>query len=31
VLVGIAANQAMQTGQMVCIEELFPLAEMMQK
>ena len=31
VLVGIAANQAMQTGQMVCIEDLFPLAEMMQK
>lgn len=31
VLVGIAANQAMQTGQMVCIEDLFPLASMMQK
>jgi predicted dehydrogenase len=29
VLVGIAANQAMQTGQMVCIEDLFPLAKMM--
>jgi predicted dehydrogenase len=29
VLVGIAANQAMQTGQMVCIEDLFPLARMM--
>lgn len=29
VRVGIAANQAMQTGQMVCIEDLFPLAEMM--
>jgi predicted dehydrogenase len=25
VLVGIAANQAMQTGRMVCIDELFPL------
>lgn len=25
VLVGIAANQAMQTGQMVCIDDLFPL------
>ncbi len=31
VLVGIAANQAMQSGQMVCIEDLFPLASMMQK
>jgi predicted dehydrogenase len=31
VLVGIAANQAMQMGQMVCIEDLFPLASMMQK
>lgn len=31
VLVGIAANQAMQSGQMVCIEDLFPLAAMMQK
>jgi hypothetical protein len=28
VLVGIAANQSMQTGQMVCIEDLFPLAAM---
>jgi predicted dehydrogenase len=26
VMVGIAANQAMQTGQMVCIDELFPLS-----
>ncbi len=31
VLVGIAANQAMDTGQMVHIEDLFPLAEMMRK
>ncbi len=31
VLVGIAANQAMRTGQMVCIEDLFPLAGMMPK
>ncbi len=31
VLVGIAANQAMATGQMVCIEDLFPLAGMMHK
>jgi predicted dehydrogenase len=31
VLVGIAANQAMQTGQMVCIADLFPLAGMMGK
>ena len=29
VLVGIAANQAMQTGQMVCIDDLFPLSSMM--
>ncbi len=29
VLVGIAANQAMQTGQMVCIDDLFPLPAMM--
>jgi len=28
VLVGIAANQAMHSGQLVCIEELFPLASM---
>lgn len=28
VLVGIAANQSMQTGQIVCIEDLFPLAAM---
>jgi predicted dehydrogenase len=28
VLVGIAANQSMQTGQVVCIEDLFPLAAM---
>ncbi len=31
VLVGIAANQAMQTGRMVCIEDLFPLTGMMSK
>ena len=29
VLVGIAANQAMRTGQMVCIDELFPLSSLM--
>ncbi len=29
VLVGIAANQAMQTGQLVTIDELFPLSSMM--
>lgn len=29
VLVGIAANQAMKSGQMVCIDDLFPLASMM--
>lgn len=29
VLVGIAANQAMQTGQMVCIDDLFPLSSKM--
>lgn len=28
VLVGIAANQAMKTGQMVVVDELFPLSEM---
>ena len=28
VLVGIAANQAMKTGQMVRIDELFPLSEL---
>jgi hypothetical protein len=31
VLVGIAANQAMVTGQMVCIDDLFPLSAMMKK
>jgi hypothetical protein len=31
VLVGIAANQAMQTGKMVSIEDLFPLSKMMEK
>lgn len=31
VLVGIAANQAMQTGQMVCIDNLFPLSAMMNR
>lgn len=31
VLVGIAANQAMKTGQMVCIDDLFPLASMMKQ
>jgi predicted dehydrogenase len=31
VLVGIAANQAMSTGQMVCIDELFPLSSMMNR
>jgi len=31
VLVGIAANQAMCTGQMVCIDNLFPLSSMMSK
>lgn len=31
VLVGIAANQAMLTGQMVCIEDLFPLAPVRKK
>ena len=31
VLVGIAANQAMQTGQMVHINNLFPLSVMMEK
>ncbi|GAB4581088.1 MAG: Gfo/Idh/MocA family oxidoreductase [Anaerolineales bacterium] len=31
VLVGIAANQAMASGQMVCIEDLFPLSSMMGK
>jgi predicted dehydrogenase len=29
VLVGIAANQAMRTGQLVCIDDLFPLSSMM--
>jgi hypothetical protein len=29
--VGIAANRAMATGQMVCIEELFPLSSMLGK
>lgn len=31
VLVGIAANQAMQTGKLVCIDDLFPLSTMMRK
>jgi predicted dehydrogenase len=31
VLVGIAANQAMQTGQMVCIDDLFPLSSKMKR
>ena len=31
VLVGIAGNQAMVTGQMVCIDDLFPLSSMMEK
>jgi predicted dehydrogenase len=31
VLVGIAANQAMQTGQMVSIDDLFPLSSLMEK
>jgi predicted dehydrogenase len=31
VLVGIAANQAMETGKMVSIEDLFPLSKMMEK
>lgn len=31
VLVGIAANKAMSTGQMICIEDLFPLSRMMPK
>jgi hypothetical protein len=31
VLVGIAANQAMHSGRMECIEELFPLASMMDR
>jgi hypothetical protein len=30
-LVGIAANQAMRTGQMVYIDDLFPLSSMMNK
>jgi predicted dehydrogenase len=31
VLVGIAANQAMGTGQLVCIDDLFPLSSVMKK
>jgi predicted dehydrogenase len=31
VLVGIAANQAMRTGQLICIDDLFPLSSMMQR
>jgi predicted dehydrogenase len=31
VLVGISANQAMQTGRMVSIDDLFPLSAMMEK
>jgi predicted dehydrogenase len=31
VLVGIAANQAMDSGCMVCLEDLFPLASMMER
>jgi hypothetical protein len=29
VLVGVAANQAMQTKRLICIDELFPLYSMM--
>jgi hypothetical protein len=31
VLVGIAANQAMSTGRMVCIDDMFPLSSVMNK
>jgi len=31
VLVGIAANQSIQTGEMVCVDDLFPLSAMMAK
>jgi predicted dehydrogenase len=31
VLVGIAANQAMSTGRMVCIDDLFPLSSVMNR